>query len=47
MSTFFMLAIAAMYAGAAFFYGWEGKWSFAILTTCWGIGNAVLAWISR
>lgn len=47
MSAFFMFAIAAMYAGAAVAFGYEGKWSWCVIACCWGTGNAILGAISR
>ena len=47
MSAFFMLAIAIMYAGAAVSFALEGKAAWAIVACSWGVGNALLAWISR
>jgi hypothetical protein len=47
MSSFFMLAIAVMYGMAAVSFLMEGKIGWMSVALCWGIGNAVLAWMSR
>ena len=42
-----MVLIAVMYLGAAGSFAWEQKWEWAVVALCWGLGNALLAHISR
>jgi hypothetical protein len=42
MSANFMFAIALMYVAAFFSFYIEGKYLWAIISLCWGIGNALL-----
>ena len=46
MSSNFMFFIAAMYIAAAFFFGCEGRWVWAGVALCWGIGNALIGSLS-
>lgn len=46
MSAHFMLAIAAMYLAACVSFYIEGKYVWAVISICWGIGNALLALLS-
>lgn len=47
MSAAFMLLIAVLYLGAAISFACEGKALWAVVALAWGVGNAVLTWISR
>ena len=47
MSYGFMLTIALLYAGATVTFIMEGKYLWAVVALSWGLGNAVLAHISR
>ena len=42
-----MLFIAAVYMMAAGSFAYEGKYAWAVIATCWGIGNALLGMMSR
>lgn len=46
MSAGFMLAIAIMYVGGFVSFYLEGKYLWAVISLCWGIGNALLAILS-
>ena len=47
MSSAFMVLIAVLYLAAAGSFAYELKWAMSGLSLCWGIGNALLAHISR
>ena len=47
MSSAFMLLIAVFYAGACVSFIYEGKIAWAMVALSWGLGNALLAHISR
>ena len=47
MSSAFMVLIAVLYLAAAGSFAYEQKWAMSGLSLCWGIGNALLAHISR
>ena len=47
MSSTFMLIIGVLYLAAAGSFAWDGKFSWAAVALCWGIGNALLAHLSR
>jgi hypothetical protein len=47
MSIYFMFFIAACYAGAAVSFAIEGKFMWAGLALCWGIGNALTGMLSK
>lgn len=47
MSSAFMLLIAAMYAGACVSFMADGKWLWAGVAACWGIGNFLIALLSK
>ena len=47
MSSAFMLTIALLYAGATVTFILEGKYLWSLVALSWGLGNAVLAHISR
>lgn len=47
MSTAFMLAIATMYFCAAAAFAWEGKALWTALCCSWGIGNAIIPYLSK
>ena len=46
MSAAFMFAIAAMYLAAFLSFYIEGKYLWAVICICWGIGNALLGLMS-
>ena len=47
MSSNFMFFIAVCYIGAAVSFSLEGKFLWACLALCWGIGNALTGILSR
>lgn len=47
VSTTFMLLIALMYAAAMVSFAIDGKWAWSVVSLCWGLGNALLAFISK
>ena len=47
MSGAFMLLIAALYLAAAGSFALEQKWEWALVALAWGVGNALLAHLSR
>ena len=47
MSASLMFAIAILYGAAAFSFTLEDKWMWAGVALCWGIGNALLAVMSK
>jgi hypothetical protein len=47
MSFFLMMLIASIYGAAAVGYAFEGKLGWMTVALCWGVGNAVIAWMSR
>ena len=46
MSRFFMVVIALLYLGASLSFLTERKWLWALVATCWGIGNLALAYLA-
>lgn len=46
MSANFMFAIAVMYVGAFASFYIEGKYLWAVVSLCWGVGNALLGLMS-
>lgn len=46
MSANFMFLIAFMYLGAFVSFYIEGKYIWAVVSLCWGIGNALLGLLS-
>lgn len=47
MSAAFMYAIAAMYAGASICFYLEGRFLWFLLAFSWGMGSAVVAFMSH
>lgn len=46
MTAGFMFLISALYIAASCAALWERQFLFAGLTACWGIGNAILAYMA-
>ena len=47
MSANFMYATAVLYAGGALSFAVDGKYGWALVCLCWGIGNATLGVMSK